>query len=281
MEINDVSDTAYWVAYYRALENDRTPHFFDDPFARALAGERGRSMAESMGVIGRYAQWSVVSRTVIIDRYIQKLIEGGVDAVVSLGAGLDARPYRMELPASLEWVEADYPRILQYKSEVMRLVKPRCRLTQAGLDLSDAKARRKFLAGVVRDAKCVLILTEGVIPYLTEEQVAELSADLRAEERFKFWVVEYFDPRVYKYVRGSRDVRALKKAPFQFFPDPYLAFFENLGWKENETRFTGEIAVEFNRLPPMPWFFKLLLPLIPKAKKDEAMKMTGYTVWKR
>ena len=51
-------------------------------------------------------EWMTVVRTVVIDRYLQEAIARGVDTVVNLGAGLDTRPYRMTLPASLSWVEA-------------------------------------------------------------------------------------------------------------------------------------------------------------------------------
>jgi O-methyltransferase involved in polyketide biosynthesis len=41
MPIENVSDTARWVAMYRALESDRPDAHFHDPYARLLAGERG------------------------------------------------------------------------------------------------------------------------------------------------------------------------------------------------------------------------------------------------
>src|SRR5262245_5960497 len=110
--IGGVADTAFWVAYFRARESARKDALFQDPFAATLVGDRGRKIAESVAEISRYADWSVISRTVIIDRFIRQLLDEGVDAVVNLGAGLDTRPYRMQLPASLEWVEVDYPGIL-------------------------------------------------------------------------------------------------------------------------------------------------------------------------
>jgi O-methyltransferase involved in polyketide biosynthesis len=43
--VRDISDTALWVAYYRAQETDRPDALFHDPFARALAGERGQKIS--------------------------------------------------------------------------------------------------------------------------------------------------------------------------------------------------------------------------------------------
>jgi len=39
--VNHVSDTALWVAMYRAMETDRPDAVFRDPLARKLAGPRG------------------------------------------------------------------------------------------------------------------------------------------------------------------------------------------------------------------------------------------------
>jgi O-methyltransferase involved in polyketide biosynthesis len=46
-EIRDVSDTAIWVAYYRARETERPDAMFRDPLARVLVGDRGEKIARS------------------------------------------------------------------------------------------------------------------------------------------------------------------------------------------------------------------------------------------
>ncbi|PYL21082.1 MAG: SAM-dependent methyltransferase, partial [Verrucomicrobia bacterium] len=46
-----MSDTARWVAVYRARETQRTDAVFRDPFARQLAGERGEQIAASMSFL--------------------------------------------------------------------------------------------------------------------------------------------------------------------------------------------------------------------------------------
>jgi O-methyltransferase involved in polyketide biosynthesis len=43
--ISNVSDTARWVAVYRAWESARPDALFRDPLAGRLAGERGRAIA--------------------------------------------------------------------------------------------------------------------------------------------------------------------------------------------------------------------------------------------
>jgi O-methyltransferase involved in polyketide biosynthesis len=94
------------------VKNIKRPDaLFHDPLAKKLVGDRGKYFADSMADMSRYMEWSVISRTVIIDRFIEQMIKEGVDAVINLGAGLDTRPYRMNLPETFEWVEVDYSAI--------------------------------------------------------------------------------------------------------------------------------------------------------------------------
>src|SRR5215831_5539603 len=106
--IEDVSDTAFWIAHIRAAESRLPGALFDDRLAARLAGERGREIAAGMPM-SRMIAWTVVIRTCIIDDYIKSALAHGIDTVLNLGAGLDTRPYRMALPRTLRWVEADYP----------------------------------------------------------------------------------------------------------------------------------------------------------------------------
>jgi len=111
MPIENVSDTARWVAAYRAMETRRRDAIFNDPFAERLAGERGARMAAGMPR-KRDAASSMAIRTAVIDEIVRELA-GGVDLVVNLAAGLDARPWRLELPARLRWIDVDLPEILR------------------------------------------------------------------------------------------------------------------------------------------------------------------------
>src|SRR5436305_12155415 len=95
--VRNVSDTAQWVAYYRAEESDRPDALFRDRYARALAGERGERIAKSQGYDPRNA-WPFTARTCLFDQFITEALRGGADLVVNLAAGLDTRPYRMAPP---------------------------------------------------------------------------------------------------------------------------------------------------------------------------------------
>ncbi len=277
-EIRDVSDTAIWVAYYRAEETERPDALFRDPLAKVLTGDRGKQMARRFGTSSRYTAWTLVTRTVIIDEYILEAIAGGVDAVLNLGSGLDTRPYRMALPASLQWVEADFPHMVDHMNRMLAAETPRCQLRRVGIDLAASEARRKFLAEVLPDAKKVLVLTEGVIPYLTEQQVGDLAADLRAHPRFAFWIGEYFSPKAYPYIRRAARSRQLANAPFRFFPDDWLGFFGQHGWVKQDIRYGADVAIRARRRPPWPWWARIMIKLMSRERLRQGMQSTGVPV---
>src|SRR5581483_2355395 len=118
-QIENISDTARWVAVYRAMESERPDAIFKDPFAARLAGTKGEAIVDAMKN-GRQMAWAMIVRTAVFDEIIMKQVNGGqVDQVVNLAAGLDARPWRMALPPKLHWVDVDLPGILDYKLETL------------------------------------------------------------------------------------------------------------------------------------------------------------------
>src|SRR2546428_13016901 len=92
-QIQHVSDTARWVALYRAMESERPDALFQDPYARKLAGERGERILASMRR-GRAGGWAMIVRTAVVgERIVPTIARGGIDTGLELGAGLETRPY--------------------------------------------------------------------------------------------------------------------------------------------------------------------------------------------
>lgn len=70
------------------------------------------------------------------ERSLETLATGEITTVLNLAAALDTRPYRLELPASLRFVEADLPALLAKKSELLAQEQPRCALERKRPSLS-------------------------------------------------------------------------------------------------------------------------------------------------
>ena len=173
--VRNISDTARWVAYFRALETKRPDALFRDPFAERLAGEHGFQIANSLPQ-GNKHEWAWVARTYLFDQFVSREIQAGANLVLNLAAGLDARPYRMDVPPTLQWVEVDFPEIVSYKEEILGNENPKCHLERVALDLSDGPARRAFFAALDPRATNITVMTEGLLIYFTAEEVGILLA---------------------------------------------------------------------------------------------------------
>jgi methyltransferase (TIGR00027 family) len=264
--IRNISDTARWVAVYRARETERPDAVFRDPFARSLAGERGERIAQSMP-LGVNNDWSMIARTYLIDQFVSAEVQRGVDLVVNLAAGLDSRPYRMELPRSLHWVEVDLDEILTYKEGILRDEKPVCALERIRLDLSDVVARKKVFARLGGQGKKTLVITEGLVIYLTPDAVSGLAQDLAGVPAFKSWIVDVASPGLLRMLKKRIKQQLHLAAPFKFAPEEGPAFFARFGWKAADVQSVLKNAAKLKRLP---FFLKLLsyLPETPRSRRD-------------
>ena len=62
----NISDTAYLVAAYRAMETERTDALFKEPLAKKLVGRHGEEVLNELRD-GRGSGWFLVARTCILD----------------------------------------------------------------------------------------------------------------------------------------------------------------------------------------------------------------------
>jgi methyltransferase (TIGR00027 family) len=256
--VANVSDTARWVAVYRAWESQRPDALFRDPYAEVLAGERGRAIAALMPRQARNG-WPLVARTKLTDDAITGAVAQGCDCVVNLAAGLDTRPYRLDLPGTLRWVEVDLPGIIDEKARALAAAAPRCRLERIKADLADSQARAALLAELGRGSERTLVVSEGLLIYLEESQVRGLAEDLLREPGIRWWVLDLASPELLQLMQKAMGTH-LTNAPMKFGPENGVGYFEALGWSVTGIEPLLRAAVRFNRLP---WFLRLfaLLPL--------------------
>src|SRR5436309_8828650 len=178
------------------MESQRPDALFRDPYARRLAGARGAQILAALPR-GHTWAWPMIVRTAVLDELILRAIErDGVDTVLNLAAGLDTRPYRLPVPPSLRWVEADFPDVIAYKQEQLTGERPVCAVEHEGIDLTDVGRRRALFGRIGAAARQVLVVSEGLLVYLTPQQVAALAADLAAPSSFRWWLMDLASPRL-------------------------------------------------------------------------------------
>jgi methyltransferase (TIGR00027 family) len=258
--VRDISDTARWVAYFRARETQRPDALFRDPYAERLAGPRGYEIANTL-VWGNTNAWAWTTRTYLFDQFLSTAIAKGADLVLNLAAGLDARPYRMALPPTLKWLEVDLPEILSYKEQILAADKPQCQLERIGLDLSDREARRKLFAAVDRRSSKAIVVTEGLLIYFTAEDVGSLAMDLATSAPFRSWVIDLASPGQLKVMQRTTGKQLSEVgASFRFGPPEGASFFLPYGWEPKEVQGILRTAAQLGRAPAE------LLALLPEPK---------------
>jgi methyltransferase (TIGR00027 family) len=252
--IENVSDTARWVAFYRAMETERPDALFRDPWAKRLAGERGAAIVRHVPG-AREMAWALIVRTQVFDELILRAVQrDGADVVLNLAAGFDTRPYRLPLPPSLRWIEVDLPELLVHKERELAGEHPVCELERVELDLAEIEKRRALFERVGRMGKQVMVASEGLLLYLTPEQVGPLAVDLHAPESFRWWVTDLLSPGLRKRLHRSwKQHLESANAPYQFAPEEGPAFFRPFGWNLAEFRPVFEEGRRLRREMPLAW----------------------------
>jgi len=278
--IQHVSDTAIWVAHYRTMESERPDAHFRDPYAARLAGAQGPEIVGRLKGATQTA-WAMIVRTVVFDEVIQRAVErDGVDLVINLAAGLDARPYRMRLPPSLRWVEVDLPPMIDYKESILAHDTPVCQLERVRLDLTDQPGRQALFARLGASCRRALILTEGLLIYLSEEEVGSLARDLHAQPTFAGWLHDLASVWLVNRLRRGWG-KQMANAPFRFAPASGVDFFRPFGWVPDQEFFTGEEAHRLKREMRGAAFWRFVGALFPKKKQEEMRRISTIVLEKR
>jgi O-methyltransferase len=110
---------------------------------------------------------AAVVRTKAHDDWARRFITDHPDAVVlHLGCGLDARVYRIDPPATIDWYDLDYPRVIELRQKLLPLREHYTLIDSSVTDLA-------WLERIPR-GRPALMIAEGLVPYLTEADVRRL-----------------------------------------------------------------------------------------------------------
>ena len=184
-----VGRTALMVAAARAMETHRVDSLARDEFAEhfvraapassdwpvRIEDVRGGDANPLWGRLGRY--FGV--RTRVLDDRIAASVLAGARQVVLLGAGLDARAFRLDLPRGTVVYEVDRPDVLAFKRSVLDALGARQTATSRwiAMDLREDWANALLAAGFSATAPTVW-LAEGLLLYLPADAERRLMATI-------------------------------------------------------------------------------------------------------
>ncbi|MEM9728502.1 MAG: SAM-dependent methyltransferase [Myxococcota bacterium] len=185
------SGTSFAVALARGLGVDERAI---DPYAsRWLPGFMGRLAAapRRLGVAGKLVRQAVragsfgmvdhmVLRTEVIDAKLTGAIEAGVSQVVILGAGLDARAWRMPILESIPVFEVDHPSTQSFKRARVRGHQPPTEIRYVPVDFQREQFSTRLLETGFDTDRPTAWIWEGVAMYLPEDAVRDSVAQMTA-----------------------------------------------------------------------------------------------------
>lgn len=234
-QIEHVSDTALLVAAARAKESERPDGLIHDPFAGRLAGDRGMALAKNVQT-PEWMELGMGLRTRFLDELILRALGNGVDSILSLGAGLDARAWRLDLPSELRWMEVDFREMLDYKYGLLSDTTPHCHLERRSADLNNASERHAVIEEAASGAKNPLLMTEGLLMYLPAETVHSLATETR-EAGFRFWLLDSTSPGLMRRAHGDAIDHINRVRAETHLEGPHVReAIEQHGWKPFERR---------------------------------------------
>jgi hypothetical protein len=123
------------------------------------------------------------------------------DAFNCGGAGLDTRPWRMDLPSTLRWIEVDFQPILDYKLKALSQDAPKCAHQVVYADVIDPEDRTRIYGMVGNEP--ALMITEGLLMYLPADVVQAFGTDFPQHTGIRLWLFDLASVAVMRMVHSQ------------------------------------------------------------------------------
>jgi len=173
------------IAHERFLESSRSDALFDDPFAKAMASDKGEALSANFGANCAifnltdwpefHKVWTSVRTKFINDTVLALSSTGGFRSLVNLGAGYDTRAFHLKCYENFTngAYEVDMAIVNEQKVTILREFlgspTPLCPTNNVNLDFLSETSLAKALGETSFDAsKPAIFLSEGLIMYLGE-----------------------------------------------------------------------------------------------------------------
>lgn len=143
---------------------------FKDTFAQKAVSRLSFDFSKLK--IQKKTQVMLAFRAEYMDLYAKEFLEVNPKSIViHLGCGLDSRYFRLGRPKS-SWYELDFPEVIEIKKQ---LYPPEKGYSYIPSSVND----RGWLDSVSWNGESILIIAEGLLMYLTEEEIKELMNSLK------------------------------------------------------------------------------------------------------
>lgn len=254
--INDaVGRTAQIMAAKRAIETERSEGLFADPFADRLAGAELASLKKrwqqkygsNLEDLAKSLARFVAVRTRFFDDFLMS--SGNLRQVVILGAGMDARAFRLPWPPGTRLYEVEKPEVMAKKNALLQDATPKSDRRAIGADLTDPAWSEELLKAGYQVSLPSVWLLEGLLMYLDEIQVRCLLETITRLSAAGSCLGA--DLISVKSAQVGREKGGRVGGHWRFGTDEPERLFEYYGWQASVVQ-TGDEEANFGRYTKKP-----------------------------
>lgn len=201
VNLQGVPETMLQTLYARAAYSKTANAKFHDQMAEQIMSR----MEYDFSLAGKDALMSkgVIARTILLDRMVEDFIRQNPQAtVVNIGCGLDTRVYRLKTPPSVRWYNLDLPETIEVRRQF---------LTEDGHISMIAKSAmdKSWTAEIAESTGRTLVILEGLVMYLSEEDVRQILSIISGRFRQAEVFMETMSPWVVKNMK-EKSIEATK-----------------------------------------------------------------------
>ncbi|HKK15864.1 MAG TPA: class I SAM-dependent methyltransferase [Gammaproteobacteria bacterium] len=159
--MNTISNTAFYCCGVRMEDAERLFSICHDIYARRFMDEKALQVFEPFRA-EKMPNISNIVRCRIIDDFIAaELHKDSTTTIITIGAGFDTRPYRLE---DGYWIEIDDPHIIDYKNSRLPIAECKNPLQRRSIDFASGSLTEKLQD--IDNSRPIVIVIEGVFMYL-------------------------------------------------------------------------------------------------------------------
>lgn len=254
---NFTNDSAMMIAWERSLESARPDALFHDPFAAALASNKGEALSEGFGANAAlfgltdwpefHKTWTSVRTKYIDDTVTRHASTGRFRQLVNLGAGMDTRAYRLPCYAAFTngTFDVDMEVVNGNKTKIFAeyLGAPKAHsgsVHNVNLDFLSEETSLAAVLGAIEafdESQPTVFICEGLIMYLGAEGKTKLIRDVSA-------VAAPGSVLVLQFMEDAKN-----NAPQALSTEEAKQRLGEGGWDELQFSRFGDESLNFGRFP--------------------------------
>lgn len=166
MRLEGSQETLLITLYAKGMDNRATPSILHDALADDLIRRIDYDF-ERFGLSGNDIR-ALALRSRVIDNWTRAALQARADTLVlHLACGLDSRIYRVDPALDVDWIDIDFPAVIQLRRDLLPQRLGRYRTLASNVMEPD-------WIGKLDNQRPVLVIAEGLFPYLDEARAREL-----------------------------------------------------------------------------------------------------------